>query len=119
MSETSPTKGIDELIREMQADDRGDRLRNQTIARPIDYARARSIYPQQVYGALRTGKLQKKQCPCGSLCVSIPQADDLFGFSFVARDPDEHGTVDHEEGESTEHEADALSLSERRRSQAA
>lgn len=61
-------------------DEREDRLATQTLARPIEYARSRGFAPQKVYAALRNHKLDVHWCNCGHKCVSIEEADELFGI---------------------------------------
>lgn len=79
--------GLDDLLRQIEEDELQDALeiaREQpelVVLTPIKYARARGIYPQRVYAAIRNGKLAKTHCPCGALIVDVAAADTLFGFS--------------------------------------
>jgi hypothetical protein len=83
--------GIDDLLRQMQEDERNDRLEAQTLATPIEYARSRGITPQKVYGSLRNGKLQWHECNCGGRRVNIEEADELYGFKKEEEPEDEDG----------------------------
>jgi hypothetical protein len=69
----------DELFAQMEEDERADRLEEQTLATPIDYARTRGIRPQQVYYHLRQGHLNWHTCSCGRRVISIQEADKLLG----------------------------------------
>lgn len=62
----------------MMDDEREDRLEQQILARPIEYARSRGLTPQKVYAALRNHKLDYTICNCGHRCVNIQEADVLF-----------------------------------------
>ena len=66
--------GIDDLIREMQRDD----LEGATKLPPIQYAKLRGIYPQKVYKALRSHKLEATRCDCGRKVVVVAEADEYF-----------------------------------------
>jgi hypothetical protein len=79
---------IDELIQRMQQDEVADRIEESEIAKPIEYAKSRGIAPQKVYAALRSKRLVKITCPCGSLCVDKDAADTLFGFKKEEEDDD-------------------------------
>lgn len=45
---------------------------------PIDYGKARSIAPQRVYAAIKSGKLEKLQCQCGRTVIDVAAADKHF-----------------------------------------
>jgi hypothetical protein len=87
MPSTGPN--FDELEKLIEEDERKDGLEVARIMKPRDYARARSIYPQKVYRALREGKLDWERCECGTYCILIKQADDLFGFTKDEEEEDE------------------------------
>jgi hypothetical protein len=66
----------DELRAMMEEDERNDAV----LLAPIEYAKARGIYPQQVYRAIRNKKLVPQYCNCGRKCVVVAEADEVFGF---------------------------------------
>ena len=66
----------DELLAMMEEDERNDA----ELLSPIEYARARGIYPQRVYKALRQKKLVAEFCNCGRKCVRVTDADEVFGI---------------------------------------
>jgi hypothetical protein len=69
---------IDDLFAEIEADERADRLEQQTKATPIDYAKLRGIRPQMVYYHLRRGNLEWTACECGRRVIMIEEADKIF-----------------------------------------
>jgi hypothetical protein len=70
--------GIDDLLKQIQDDEREDRLAIVTLATPIEYARSRGFAPQKVYASLRNGKLSWHECNCGGRRVNIQEADELY-----------------------------------------
>jgi hypothetical protein len=66
--------GIDDFIKQAEADE----LEDATKLPPIQYAKLRGIYPQKVYAAIRSGKLQQKPCDCGRKIVVVEEADEYF-----------------------------------------
>lgn len=74
--------GIDDLFRQMEADELSDKIELTTHATPIEYAKSRSMAPQKVYYALRNhgDKLKTEHCKCGRRVLDIELADDYFGF---------------------------------------
>lgn len=66
--------GIEELLKEMERDD----LEGATKLPPIQYAKLRGIYPQKVYKALRSGRLEATRCDCGRKVVVVEEADEYF-----------------------------------------
>jgi hypothetical protein len=79
---------MDDLFKQMEEDEKVDRVNTQTKATPIDYARARGIRPQKVYAALRNGKLVWDSCECGRRVIVIAEADDLFNLQIVDSETD-------------------------------
>ena len=75
----------DELLAMMEEDERNDA----ELLSPIEYARARGIYPQRVYKVIRQGKLTPEYCNCGRKCIRVTDADEVFGFKKEAEDEDE------------------------------
>lgn len=79
--------GIDDVIREMQEDEKRDRTHDQKKATPIDYARLRSrtnrnkMAPQKVYYAIRNNRIELENCICGRHVIDIEAADKHFGFT--------------------------------------
>ena len=70
---------IDDFIREVEEDERADRIAAQTKASPVEYAKTREgISPQLVYYHIRAGHLVKEQCVCGRSVIDIAAADALF-----------------------------------------
>lgn len=63
--------GIDDAIKAMQDDVEGA-----TKLPPIQYAKLRGIYPQKVYAALRSTKLEWDRCNCGRRVVDVEAADE-------------------------------------------
>jgi hypothetical protein len=83
--------GIDELMAQIEADEREDFLElveNPKLT-PIDYGKLRGIRPQKVYAALRSGKLTWDRCDCGRRVVVVSEADELFNK--VVKPNVEHG----------------------------
>jgi hypothetical protein len=70
---------IDELMAQMEADEKSD----QRLMSPIEYGRLRGIAPQRVYAAIRSNKLIPEICECGRKCVVKEEADVLFRFANV------------------------------------
>jgi hypothetical protein len=68
----------EELLRQMELDDLEDRLEEQKVATPRDYARSRGIAPQLVYYRIRNHQLETHTCPCGRRVVNIEEADAIF-----------------------------------------
>lgn len=71
-------ENVDDLFAQIEADERADRLAEQTKASPIDYAKLRGIRPQMVYYHLRRGNLQWDSCECGRRVIVIAEADEIF-----------------------------------------
>jgi hypothetical protein len=65
---------IDELIADMAAFDN----EGATYMTPIQYSKIRPILAPQVYGWMRTGKLDWKYCDCGRRVIEVAEADDLM-----------------------------------------
>lgn len=86
--------GIDDVLRQMEEDDRSDRVAEQTLASPIDYARSRGIAPQKVYKSLRDKRLEWAHCGCGRKVIVIDEADELYGFKEVNDDIHTEQTTD-------------------------
>jgi len=74
---------IEEAIKEMILGD----LEGATMMSPIDYAKRRGIYPQQVYKALRDKRLNPTTCECGRKVVVVDEADRLFKLGEYAAKP--------------------------------
>lgn len=74
---------IDDFLKQVEDDELEDRLEEQTLATPIEYARSRSMAPQKVYYYIRHRKLETTHCQCGRRVVRIEEADILFGFKKV------------------------------------
>jgi hypothetical protein len=72
---------LDDLLRQMRADELADQLETTGTAKPIDYAKMRGLVPQQVYYRIRTGKLDSHKCECGNTVINVKEADVLFGFT--------------------------------------
>lgn len=83
---------LDDFIRQVEEDELQDALElarespELVVLTPINYAKARGIRPQKVYGAIRNRKLSKEYCPCGRLIVNVSAADELFGFTKEVED---------------------------------
>lgn len=77
--------GIDDLFKQIEADELADKIELTTHATPIEYARSRGMAPQKVYYALRNhkDKLNTEQCKCGRRVLDITLADTYFGFKDV------------------------------------
>jgi len=73
-----PVLSTEELMHLMEEDELKDRVAEQVLASPIDYAKSRGIAPQKVYYWIRTHRLNKEQCPCGRSCIRIADADALL-----------------------------------------
>jgi hypothetical protein len=73
-----PGLTTEEVLRLMEEDELHDRVAQQTLASPIDYAKSRGIAPQKVYYWIRTKRLEKETCPCGRSCVNIEAADKVL-----------------------------------------
>lgn len=72
--------GIDDLMRQIEEDERQDSLEVLEYIPIGDFARARGIRPQQVYGKIKSGKIQKYHCPCcGRLAIKVAEANAAFG----------------------------------------
>lgn len=65
---------LDDLIEQMKKDD----LEGATKLPPIQYAKLRGIYPQKVYAALRSRRLEWSTCECGRKVVVVDDADKFF-----------------------------------------
>lgn len=103
--------GIDDLIRQMQADEEADRIELQTKATPIEYARLHGMAPQRVYYFLRNHstrngvQLAAEQCVCGRKVIDMKLADTFFGFA--PEEPDEEELTEEDLDENDfEEEAD-------------
>jgi len=82
----------DELRRMMEEDERQDA----ELLSPIEYAKARGIYPQRVYKAIRANKLATEYCNCGRKCVRVTDADEVFGFERPGMDDEEDVSSEEE-----------------------
>jgi hypothetical protein len=65
---------IDEFEKMLEADE----LNDQPYMKPVQYAKLRGLYPQQVYGWMRNGTLTSKRCDCGSRVIEVYEADELL-----------------------------------------
>lgn len=80
-------RSIDDLIHQIEEDELQDQLETAKEApslvamSPVNYAKARKIAPQRVYGAIRNGRLEKKLCLCGRTIIDVAAADEYFGFA--------------------------------------
>lgn len=68
----------DDFIAQIEADEREDALETSGVATPVNYARSRSINPQNVYYHIRTGHLVVEFCACGRKVISVEEADKIF-----------------------------------------
>ena len=74
-----PDGGIDDFIKQAEADELADRVASQQKASPIEYAKTRKgISPQLVYYHIRAGHLTKEVCICGRSVIDIDAADAIF-----------------------------------------
>lgn len=71
-------ENIDDLFKQMEADDLADEIEESGFATPINYARSRSITPQSVYYHIRAGHLTKSHCACGRWVITVSEADEIF-----------------------------------------
>jgi hypothetical protein len=75
----------------------GDELNDQPFMRPVQYAKLRGLYPQQIYGWMRNGTLEWKLCDCGHKVIEVNVADELLRSkgklppTLVTGDEDEDG----------------------------
>lgn len=87
--------GIDDFLKQVEEDERADRLEEQRKATPIDYARmvarqtGQSFPPQKVYYNIRNKKLALEDCICGRHVIDIETANKLFGLKKETGDNDE------------------------------
>jgi hypothetical protein len=92
---------IEDLLKQMQADELEDKLVEFAYATPIEYARSRGIAPQKVYYHLRKGHLDWHVCDCGRRVVSVAEADALLFPERTTPEGDEDGS-----GSAREHDED-------------
>lgn len=71
-------ENIDDLFKQMEADELSDVIEEFDLATPINYARARGITPQSVYYHIRAGHLTKSHCACGRWVITVSEADEIF-----------------------------------------
>jgi hypothetical protein len=74
---------IDDFIRQAEEDE----LKDATKLPPIQYAKLRGIYPQKVYAAIRSRKLEQRNCDCGRKIVVVKEADEYFKLGAYAAQP--------------------------------
>lgn len=86
---------IDDVIRQMEEDEKADRLELQTKATPIEYGRLRGIVPQKIYYHIRNRHIEVEECVCGRKVIDIAAADAYFGLKQTTEDEDE--TLNEEE----------------------
>lgn len=72
--------GIDDLFKQIEADELADYADTVTKLTPIEYARLRGIAPQLVYYRLRNRALKWHRCNCGRKVIDIAEADAVFKF---------------------------------------
>jgi hypothetical protein len=65
---------IDEFIAQLEKDETGD----QKYMKPVQYAKLRGLYPQQIYGWMKNGTLTSMHCDCGSRVIEVEEADELL-----------------------------------------
>jgi hypothetical protein len=71
--------GIEDLVRQIEEDERKDALETLEYISIGDYARAKGIRPQQIHYHLRTGHIQRHHCPCcGRLVIKIEEANAVL-----------------------------------------
>jgi hypothetical protein len=87
--------GIDDLWKQIEEDEREDKIEATSHATPIEYAKSRGMAPQKVYYALRNhkDKLTTEQCQCGRRVLNIEAADIYFG---ITNEPINEGDEDDE-----------------------
>lgn len=73
-------KDSEELLRLIEEDELQDQAAREYM-RINDYARLRGIAPQRVHYYIRTRKLKKFTCACGSFVVNVHAADLALGFA--------------------------------------
>lgn len=79
-----PRRTLEDLFREMEEDERHDRIEATGKASPIEYARMRNIIPQKVYYFIRRGKLELSPCgECGRKVVDVSEADKVLFASVL------------------------------------
>jgi hypothetical protein len=79
--------GIDDLWKQIEEDEREDKIETTSHATPIEYARSRGMTPQKVYYALRNHRdqLNTELCNCGRKVIDINLADIYFGINDTSR----------------------------------
>lgn len=85
--------GIDDLWKQIEEDERADKIESTSHATPIEYAKSRGMAPQKVYYALRNhkDKLSTELCQCGRRVLDITLADIYFGINQTTEQEDEDG----------------------------
>lgn len=71
--------GIDDFVRQIEQDMLEDEARSGYM-KPTQYAKLRKMYPQRIYQAIRSDKLEVTICRCGSKVINVAEADEVFGF---------------------------------------
>jgi hypothetical protein len=72
--------GIEDLIRQIEEDERQDALAVLEFMPIGKYARVKGVRYQRIYQLIKSGKLEKHFCPCcGTLVVRIEDANAALG----------------------------------------
>jgi hypothetical protein len=84
---------IDDVIRQMQADEEEDAPK----ITPVNYGRLRGLAPQLIYYYIRRGKITTSHCDCGRKVIDKEEADD-FLRSIGKLKPNREGLAGSPEG---------------------
>jgi hypothetical protein len=87
---------IDEVIKQMQADEEADAR----YITPVNYGKLRGIAPQLIYYYIRAGHITTKHCDCGRRVIEKEEADEYLRSVGKLKPNSEgpSGTPDEDEG---------------------
>ncbi|MGA2412681.1 MAG: hypothetical protein ABSG46_20150 [Candidatus Binataceae bacterium] len=86
---------IDEYLRQVEEDERGD----QEWMRPVQYAKHRGLYPQQIYAWMRKGIIEWKICDCGAKVIRVADVDELLRSKGKLQPEDDSGENEDDDAE--------------------
>lgn len=111
--------GIDDLIKQMQEDERRDKATTVNKLTPIEFARLHGMTPQKVYQHLRKHRghescdkhLALVPCDCGKMVLDVKAAKEYFGIKeepvgYIDAHEDAEEQIPEEDGVEVEQEED-------------
>lgn len=65
---------IDDIVKDMEAFDN----EGAEFMTPVQYAKVRPVQAPQVYGWMKSGKINWQRCQCGRKIINVQEVDDFL-----------------------------------------